>query len=251
MRAAAALGPNARMRTSASWSTRPPTNGASGPTTTKSHFSSFASLTRLDTSSAATSKQGTRSRAMPALPGAASSSGRCELRNSERTIACSRPPPPTTSTRTGTLTRLEGGYEVVDGNGHEGLVLRRAAGPELQRHARHRLLVRSLHDVHEVVAAERGPLRLDGGPELLDLLVHLTYSRGVVLDRLNPLRGERAQEHVRWHDRSFPVLMRAAGFLASFPTGCKPGACRRRAWGTNRLSLRQAGSPDDHPGRAT
>src|SRR4051794_4113313 len=250
MRAAAALGPNARMRTSASWSTTPPTSGASGPTTTKSHFSSLASRTRPGTSSPATSKHGTRSPAMPALPGAASSSGRCGLRNRERTIACSRPPPPTTSTRTGTLTRLEGGYEVVDGNCHEGLVPRRSAGPELERHARHRLLVRRLHDVHEVVAAERGPLRLDGGTELLDLLVHLANSRRVVLDGLNPLRGERAQEHERWHGRSFPVLMRAAGFLASFPAGCKPGACRHPAWGTNRLSSRQAGSPEDHPGRA-
>ena len=39
-----------------------------------------------------------RSLAMPALPGAAMTSGFCGLRSSARTIACSRPPPPTTRT---------------------------------------------------------------------------------------------------------------------------------------------------------
>ena len=53
--------------------------------------------TRPSTSSAATSKQ-RASCAMPALPGAHSTSGARGLRRSARTIACSRPPPPTTRT---------------------------------------------------------------------------------------------------------------------------------------------------------
>jgi hypothetical protein len=44
------------------------------------------------------SKQATLSRAIPALPGAAITSGDCGLRSSARTSACSRPPDPTTRT---------------------------------------------------------------------------------------------------------------------------------------------------------
>jgi uncharacterized protein with GYD domain len=72
-----------------------------------------------------------------------------------------------------------------------------ATGParaELERDARDRLLVRRLDHVHEVEATERRPLRLDGRPELLDLVVDLADSRGVVPDGLHALRRER-REH--------------------------------------------------------
>ena len=52
--------------------------------------------------SSAGASSGRASRRMPALPGAHSTSGACGERSSVRTIACSRPPAPTTRT----LTRL-------------------------------------------------------------------------------------------------------------------------------------------------
>ena len=123
----------------------------------------------------ATSPSGTivASRAMPALPGAAKTSGRCGERFSARTIACSRPPPPTTRT----VVTSERGDEVVDRDRGERLVVGGAARAELERDARHRLLVGRLDDVHEVEVAERRPLRLDRGAELLDLLVDLADAR--------------------------------------------------------------------------
>src|SRR5438128_72800 len=136
------------------------------------------------TSSAPTSRHGTLSRAMPALPGAAISSGRPGLRRSPRTSACSRPPPPATRTFG---TGSERGDELVDRDRGERLVARGAARAELHRDAGHRLLVRRLHHVHEVVPAEGCPLRLHAGAQRLDLLVHLTYAPGIVLHGLHAL----------------------------------------------------------------
>ena len=79
-------------------STSPATSGASGPTTARPARCSAARRTRPSTSSAATSRQ-RASCAMPALPGAQSISGTPRAPASARTIACSRPPPPTTRTR--------------------------------------------------------------------------------------------------------------------------------------------------------
>src|SRR5215210_2925614 len=188
------------MPSSPSASTRPATSGASGPTTTRSTARSLAARTSPSTSSAPTARHSTPSRAMPALPGAAISSGARGLRRSERTSACSRPPPPTTRTRTS-----ESRDEVVDGDGDERLVARRAPRAELEGDARHRGLVGRLDDVHEVVLAERRPLGLDRGPELLDLLVHLLDARRVVLDRLHALRGQGAEHHERRHGDPFAV----------------------------------------------
>src|SRR5437588_4920450 len=190
MRAAAAVGPNARIPSSVRASTRPATSGASGPTTTRSMPSSLAARTIPSTSSAAISRHGTRSPAMPALPGAQTSSGRWGLRRRARTIACSRPPPPTTNTfircsvRSGP--RSERGDELVDRNGHERLVAGGASRAQLERHARDRLLVGRLDDVDEVVLAEDGPLGLHGGAELLDLAIHLADPAGLFLSVATP-----------------------------------------------------------------
>src|SRR4051812_24375701 len=179
------------MRAAARASITPAASGASGPTTTKSTRSSIAVRTIASTSAASMSgKHGTSLRAMPALPGAAITSGCWGLRSNARTRACSRPPPPTTRT----LVTSESGDEVVDRDRRERLVARSAARPELHRHPRHRLLVGSLDDVHEVEAAERRPLRLDTRSERFDLLVDLTNARRVVLHRLYALRRER-REH--------------------------------------------------------
>ena len=93
-RAAAAVGPNALTPASASASTSPATSGASGPTTTRSTASSRAAATSASRSSAPTSSVRASS-AMPAFPGAHSTSGDCAERASPRRSACSRPPEPT------------------------------------------------------------------------------------------------------------------------------------------------------------
>src|SRR4051812_27444872 len=161
--AAAALGPKtATSRRSA----RPATSGASGPTMTRSQPADAATSPSRSVTGTSTS---CASRAMPGLPGAHSSSGCCGERLSARTIACSRPPEPTTRTRA----KLERGDEVVDGNRRQRLVLAGAARAELQRNARDRRLVRRLDDIDEVKAAKRRPLRLDRGAQLLDILVDL------------------------------------------------------------------------------
>src|SRR4051794_2246216 len=176
-------------------STRPATSGTSGPTTTRSHCSSCASATRPAMSSAWTSKHCTRSRAMPALPGAAMTSGDCGLRSRARTSACSRPPEPTTRT----FFNSEGGDEVVDRDCREGLVATGAAAAQLERDARNRLLVRSLEHVDEVEAPEGGPLRDHLRPKLLDFLVDLADACRVVLQRLDALGGEGRQQDVGRH----------------------------------------------------
>src|SRR4051794_2048880 len=176
-------------------STRPLTSGASGPTTTRSQLCSWASATRAETSSAATSKHTTSSRAMPALPGAAMTWGDCGLRSSARTSACSRPPEPTTRT----FFKSERGDEVVDGDRRQRLVAPGAAAAELERHAGDRLLVRGLEHVDEVEAAERGPLRHHLRTELLHLAVDLADACRVVLERLDALGREGRQQDVGRH----------------------------------------------------
>src|SRR5947207_5662702 len=202
MRAAAALGPKARTPTSKQASTRPSTSGASGPTTTRSQRSSPARRTSPATSSAATSKQGTLSRAIPALPGAAMISGCCGLRSNARTSACSRPPLPTTRIRfrSSVSSRAsERSDEVVDRDRRQRLIAAGPARPELKRHTRDRLLVGRLEDVDEVVLAERRPLRLDRCPQLLDLLVDFANPRRVVLERLNAFRRQGGEQDVGGH----------------------------------------------------
>jgi hypothetical protein len=66
------------------------------------------------------------------------------------------------------------------------LVVRRAARAELERDARHRLLVGRLDDVDEVEVPERRPLRLDRRAELLDLLVDLADAAGLFLTVWTP-----------------------------------------------------------------
>src|ERR1044072_3707650 len=139
---------------------------------------------------------------MPAVPGVETTSGDCGGRWVARTTPCSRPPPPTTRTRGVTARRggrdrgSQRGDEVVDRDRGKRLVVRGAARAELERDARHRLLVRRLDDVHEVEVAEHGPLRLDRGAELLDLLVDLADAGRVVLDGLHALVYDiRSEEH--------------------------------------------------------
>ena len=92
-RAAAALGPERRRRPAASASTKPVDERRLG-----------ADDDEVDAARAAASAPGRRRRraarvgAIPALPGAQNTSGACGERSSARTIACSRPPPPTTRT---------------------------------------------------------------------------------------------------------------------------------------------------------
>ena len=85
-------------RRAASSSARPATSGASGPTTTRSTCSSDrrGDQRRRRRRAAIGSTRATS--AIPALPGAHSSSGRCGERASACRIACSRAPPPTTRT---------------------------------------------------------------------------------------------------------------------------------------------------------
>src|SRR4051794_15787336 len=178
-------------------STRPLTSGASGPTTTRSHCCSCANATSPDTSSAATSKQETLSRAIPAFPGAATTSGDWGLRSNARTSACSRPPEPTTRT----FFNSERRDELVDRDRRQRLVAPGPAAAQLHRDARDRLLVRRLDHVDEVEPAQRRPLRRDLRPQLLDLAVDLADPRRVVLDRLDSLRGEGGEQDVGRHAR--------------------------------------------------
>ena len=154
---------------------------------------------------------------MPALPGAASSSGRCGLRSSARTSACSRPP---AADDQYAHRAYSAAMNSSTGIATSDSYLRGAARAELERHARHRLLVRRLDDVHEVEAAERGPLRLDRRTELLDLLVHLADPRGVVLDRLDPL-GVSVLSSTNVGMAILSLVGVHGGFLASFGRRCK------------------------------
>src|SRR5512132_322187 len=174
------------MPASSSASTSPATSGASGPTTTRSIPSSLAAATSPSTVSAPMLTLRASS-AMPALPGAQNRSGSLGERASARMIACSRPPPPTTSTfMPRALRRSKRARELLGGNRGQRLAAHRSARAELDRDLRHRLLVGSLDDGYEVVLAQGGPLLLDLDPELLHLLVDLLDPARVVLQGLNP-----------------------------------------------------------------
>src|ERR1700730_1080555 len=189
--AAAALGPKHLIPAWASASATPATSGASGPITTNCTCSACAAATMPATSSALTASTRTSS-AMPALPGVQMISGERDERARAALRACSRPPPPTTSTRGRAAGRAwpppgaslapelasETANEVVDRDRGQGLVLGRPAGTELERHARDRALVRRLDHVHEVKLTEGCPLALDRRSELLDLAIDLTDPRG-------------------------------------------------------------------------
>jgi hypothetical protein len=96
-RAAAADGPKTAIPASRRRSATPFARGTSGPTTTRSTPCSRARPTIAAVSSAFTSGKQSAIRAMPSLPGAASSFPTSGLRAIFHTSACSRPPDPTTS----------------------------------------------------------------------------------------------------------------------------------------------------------
>ena len=96
--AAAALGPKAGTPASFNASMTPATSAASGPTTTRPTSRFLAAVMIASMSAAPSWGRHSASAAIPALPGAQSSSGECVERPSARTIACSRPPPPSTRT---------------------------------------------------------------------------------------------------------------------------------------------------------
>ena len=95
--AAAREQPNTARPRSRSKSASPATSGASGPTTTRSTFSASARSASFTISSALTGTQ-RATLSMPALPGAHNTSRTDGARDSAQASACSRPPPPTTST---------------------------------------------------------------------------------------------------------------------------------------------------------
>ncbi|ELT43115.1 exonuclease VII large subunit [Arthrobacter nitrophenolicus] len=106
--AAALLGPNTGIPASRTASETPAASGASGPTTTRSTASLVASAATASGSLPLMLYVGT-SLLMPALPGAAWTSDTLGSASRERTMACSRPPGPMTSTFTvtkGTLWTL-------------------------------------------------------------------------------------------------------------------------------------------------
>src|SRR3954468_11143370 len=217
-RAGSRLGPNTGTPLASSSSARPATSGASGPTTTSSAPDSAAAAANATGSAGAAAGPAPGSRGaarrrrasarMPALPGAHHSSGCWGERARARIRACSRPPAPTTRTFIGPKGRRRAGSiserrdEVVDGDRRERLVVRRAARAELERDARHRLLVGRLDDVDEVEVPERRPLGLHGRSELLDLVVDLADTRGVVADGLHTLWRERRQHDPSRHSAS-------------------------------------------------
>ena len=95
--AAAWLGPKAGTPAASSASTAPTTSAASGPITARSTpCSRRQGDDRPDVLDPDLRKH-SASAAIPALPGAQSTSGAAAERRSARTIACSRPPLPTTS----------------------------------------------------------------------------------------------------------------------------------------------------------
>ena len=97
--AAALLGPKTGMPASRTASDTPAARGASGPTTTRSTPSLVASAATASGSFPSIAWVGT-SLLMPALPGAAWTSETLGSASRERTMACSRPPGPMTSTFT-------------------------------------------------------------------------------------------------------------------------------------------------------
>ena len=97
--AAALLGPKTGMPAARTASDTPAARGASGPTTTRSTVSLAASAATASGSFASIAYVGT-SALMPALPGAAWTSETFGSASKDRTMACSRPPGPMTSTFT-------------------------------------------------------------------------------------------------------------------------------------------------------
>ena len=97
--AAAWLGPKTDMPAARSRSARPRASGNSGPTTTRSGRSRRASATSSSTAPSFTGAQSACA-AMPGFPGAATRAPRRGLCASFHASACSRPPPPTSSTFT-------------------------------------------------------------------------------------------------------------------------------------------------------
>ena len=99
--AARARGPNAAIPRSSTASATPATSGPSGPMTTRSTAWVTASAT---TPAASVTPPGSGSQrataSMPGLPGAATTASTDGSSDSERTMACSRAPDPTTSTFT-------------------------------------------------------------------------------------------------------------------------------------------------------
>src|SRR5207244_7126227 len=100
--AAGAIGPDRARPGSRVRSARPATSGASGPTTVRSIRSRRANATRPSSASAASGTH-TAWRAMPGLPGAVKSAVTRGLWAIFQASACSRPPPPTSSTLTRAL----------------------------------------------------------------------------------------------------------------------------------------------------
>src|SRR5271165_4194263 len=98
-RAAARVGPKMRRPAARNASTIPAASGPSGPTTVRPTDSARAKSTRSATAASATLVS-PGSSAVPALPGATKTLATredCAIRHAS---ACSRPPPPTTSTFT-------------------------------------------------------------------------------------------------------------------------------------------------------
>src|SRR5215475_6702777 len=167
MRAAAASGPKAARPSARRASATPATSGASGPITTRSVFSALASRVT-SAGLAAVTWWTCASSAMPGLPGAACSAVTAGSRRSARTIACSRPPEPITSTRTGTIFQDHGSWVAnsagFDPRSWAGL----EKGTELQG----------------LVAARADADRADRGTgEVLDRLDVMLRGRGQVSER--------------------------------------------------------------------
>src|SRR3954452_12363279 len=124
----------------------------------------------------------------------------------------------------------QGRDEVVDRDRGHRLVARGPAGPEFERHARHRLLVGDLDDADEVVLADRRPLRLHRRAELLDLLVDLADALRVVLDRLHALGCERGEHDPGRHGDSSRV-----GLAVALPRRSIRSFCPRAVFGDHRI----------------
>ncbi len=131
-----------------------------------------------------TSGRHSASAAIPALPGAQSSSGARGERASARTIACSRPPPPTTRTFKPAPPRAR--RQLVGRHRRQRLAGHRPARAELDRDLGHRLLVGRLDDRDEVVLAQRRVLRQHLRPDLFDLFVDLGDPAGLFFSVRTP-----------------------------------------------------------------
>src|SRR5215203_586042 len=251
--AAALLGPKAGMPASSRASTAPATSPASGPITAKLTPRACAAATIATASSAATSGRHSASATIPALPGAQRTSVTCDERRSARTIACSRPPPPTTRT----FKRLQRVGEILGGHRREGLARHRPPRAELDGDLGHRLLVGSFDHGDEVVLPQRRVLSNHLRPQLFDLAVDLGDSAGVVLQRPHTLGGQVGQHQISRHLRPLQAVDRASGStvllwgLMREGAGVPPlGAARRKAfcgWRPVGASPPRAKCPEEVP----